>query len=139
MKIRTHATARAAYECVAHRRDRDSRNADRYGALAHKLPGMILQHGLAQTTGFLLAKGKTEHRDLFEDLLAVLCAIRVVDDGNVESLHRRVVEADLDVTLVLTRRSLEAAGWLKCYVQGVMGLNSTGDTSAVDASKREGR
>ena len=152
--VRTHTVARAAYERVhAHRSDPKKKE---YGALAHKLPGMILENGLAQATGFLLAKGKPEHCALLDDLNAVLRAAEAVDTAEGRGLHRKdlpasgsvtaettvdaadegrdgrdlhqnVIESDLRQTMVLTRRSLEASGWIKRYVQGVLRVGATGD------------
>ena len=130
MKVRTHAVARAAYECVARRRDesqgRKGMDDANYGALAHKLPGMILENGLAQATGFLLAKGNPEHRVLLDDLCVVLRAAETTTASDGPRLHQEVLNSDLDRTLILTRLSLEAAGWLKRYAQGVLRVDATG-------------
>ncbi len=113
--IRTHAVAAAAYQCVsAHK---DSPREREYRALAYTLPSMILQNGLAQATGFLLAKGKDEHRALLDDLNAVLRS----SAANGEQFHEMVIEADLAQTMRFTRQSLEASGWIKRYAQGVLG------------------
>lgn len=123
--MRTHAVATAAYQQVDNRRHDPDRKA--YGALAHKLPGMILQNGLAQATGFLLAKGKAEHLALLADLNAVLRASGAVATVDGLALHKAVIGADLSRTLVLTLRALEAAGWIKRYVQGVLRVDATGE------------
>ena len=141
MNIRTHQVARVAYERVAaHREDQDKK---KYGALAHKLPSMILANGLAQATGFLLAKGKSElakgkseHIDLLNDLNAVLCAAGATTTSDGTKLHQTVIESKLNQTMLLTRRSLEASGWLKRYVQGVLGVDATGENTT-DDSQRE--
>ena len=126
-QIRTHVVASRAYDQVQARRNHPDEKA--YGALAHKLPGMILQNGLAQATGFLLAKGKAEHLALLNDLNAVLrvAGVSTADDG--AALHQAILASDLTQTLRLTRRALEASGWLKRYVQGVLRVNATGETS----------
>ena len=131
MNIRTHQVSRKAYERVDARRE--AQNKKKYGALAHKLPSMILTNGLAQATGFLLAKGESEHCALLNDLNAVLRVTNTstADDG--PALHQQVIDSNLSQTLLLTRRSLEASGWIKRYVQGVLGLNATGDTSDENA------
>lgn len=140
MKVRTHAVARAAYECVARRRDEKGRHGvdkEKYGALAHKLPGMILENGLAQATGFLLAKGTpehSEHRALLDDLSATLRAAETTTASDGSHLHQEIIDSDVDRTLMLTRRSLEAAGWLKRYAQGVLRVNATGTRAADDES-----
>ena len=128
--VRTHTVAKTAYERVhAHRSDPKKKE---YGALAHKLPGMILENGLAQATGFLLAKGKPEHRALLDDLNAVLRSAEILATADGPALHREVIESDLHRTLVLTRRSLEASGWIKRYVQGVLRVGATGDPESTE-------
>ena len=128
--VRTHTVAKTAYERVhTHRSDPKKKE---YGALAHKLPGMILENGLAQATGFLLAKGKPEHRALLDDLNAVLRSARILTTADGPALHREVIESDLHRTLVLTRRSLEASGWIKRYVQGVLRVGATGDPESTE-------
>ncbi|MCY4589135.1 MAG: type III-B CRISPR module-associated protein Cmr5 [Alphaproteobacteria bacterium] len=131
MQIRTHAVASEAYARVAVRRDDQGKNAltkKEYGTLAHKLPGMILSNGLAQATGFLLAKGNPEHKALLDDLNAVLRASGAADFRDGATLHRHIIESDLRQTLMLTRRALEASGWIKRYVQGVLRVDATGDS-----------
>ena len=130
MTVRTHVVAGRAYECVAARRDHPARK--KYGALAHKLPGMIIENGLAQATGFLLAKGKDEHRALLCDLNAVLRAAGATTTEDGPELHRAIIDSGLDRTLMLTRRSLEASGWLKRYAQGVLGVSAAGDDDESD-------
>ena len=133
MMIRAHEIAKATYKRIAARREVETgeRGNDKdYSALAHKLPSMILMNGLAQTTGFLLAKGTketSEHHVLLDDLCAVLRIIEATNAINGQDFHREVIEADFDQTLLLTRRSLEASGWLKRYVQGVLGVDVTGE------------
>ena len=133
MTVRTHTVAKTAYKRVNARRDDAWKK--KYGALAHKLPGMILQNGLAQATGFLLAKSKgndDEHAALLDDLNHVLRAAGVSDAEGGCHLHKKVIASDLHQTLLLTRRSLEASGWLKRYAQGVLGVDATGERFADD-------
>jgi CRISPR-associated protein Cmr5 len=123
--LRTHIVARVAYERVIARKGAACKKE--YGALAHKLPGMILQNGLAQATGFLLAKGKDEHKALLDDLAFLLKEIKATTSGSGETLHNEIIAANLDNTLLLTRRSLEASGWIKRYVQGALKIDATGE------------
>lgn len=126
-KIRTHEVAIAAYRVVEARKGSEIEKT--YGALAHKLPGLVLQNGLAQATGFLLAKGKEEHLALLGDLRQVLRATGATSTEDEVVFHREIIGADLAATMRLTRRVLEAAGWMKRYVQGVLGVDATGDTA----------
>jgi CRISPR-associated protein Cmr5 len=117
----------------------------KYGAIAHKLPGMILQNGLAQATGFLLAKGNNSDDDhhswLLDDLNAVLRAGGGAAHADRVALHEAIIAADLPQTLKLTRAALEASGWLKRYVQGLLRISATGDdadeTDETDASQKD--
>lgn len=133
MNVRAHRVAKAAYACVEARKNET--NKKKYGAIAHKLPGMILQNGLAQATGFLLAKGAgaPEHLMLLDDLTAVLRAGGALDVASGDALHQEIIGADLAKTLKLTRAALEASGWIKRYVQGVLRVTATGD----DANEQE--
>lgn len=133
--IRTHAVASEAYERVDARRDESWKK--QYGALAHRLPGMILQNGLAQATGFLLAKGKSEHLALLGDLNAVLRAADAVPASTADgpALHGLVIGSGLTDTMHLTRRSLEASAWIKRYVQGVLRVDATGEQAVEDETQ----
>lgn len=126
-ELRTHVLARAAYERVIARQDAPFKKE--YGALAHKFPGMILQNGLAQATGFLLAKGGAEHLALLADFAALLGGTGAVISADPDALHREIIRADLNATLQLTRRALEASSWIKRYVQGALRINATGETN----------
>lgn len=126
MNIRSHRVAQAAYQCVAARKNFAEKK--QYGALAHQLPILILQNGLAQATGFLLAKGKPEHLALLDDLAQVL-DYKKEKRGD---FHPEVIAADALTTMQLTRRALEATGWIKRYVQGVLKVDATG--SSVEGS-----
>jgi CRISPR-associated protein Cmr5 len=84
METRNQRYARAAYDQVTAIEGQPVEK--KYGALALNFPVMVLQSGLAQATGFLLAKGKkekdeknkqeekakNEHLRYLDDLAAVL-------------------------------------------------------------------
>jgi CRISPR-associated protein Cmr5 len=132
--IRTHTVATAAYETVRARAELPADQRKQYGALAHKLPGLILQNGLAQATGFLVAKGANSpaHIAVLDDLHRVLHATRTTNGQNGRALHQEIIAADLPRTMLLTRRALEAGGWIKRYVQGVLRLGPTGEPEGQD-------
>ncbi|MCG5531157.1 type III-B CRISPR module-associated protein Cmr5 [Halorhodospira halochloris] len=136
MTLRTHRVATTAFSRVEARLGLDDEERKKYGAIAHKLPGMVLQNGLAQSTGFLLAKGENRDGDhhslLLDDLIAVLAASGAIKDGQCErlALHQRIIKADLGETLRLTRAVLEASGWMKRYVQGLLRIGATGESTA---------
>ena len=141
IKTRTHAVAMAAYERVFQRKG-DAMEKE-YRSLAHAFPSMILQNRLAQATGFLLAKGKgehkalledmrddaewkretkeaREHKALLEDMRDVLCAAEAVSATDAAALHKEIISADALKTMQLTRHALEASAWIKRYAQGLL-------------------
>lgn len=122
---RSHRVAQQAYQRVAARQTYADKKA--YGALAHKLPILILQNGLAQATGFLLAKARNEHTDLLEDLAQVLRDTGETGCATRDAFHQTILSADTTQTMHLTRRALEASGWIKRYVQGVLKVDATGE------------
>lgn len=92
--------------------------AQKYGAIALNFPVLILQSGLAQACGFVLAKQRQEHLRYLDDLAAVL------GEKNGGALHARVIASSLPDYMHLTRCTLDAAGWFKRYAQGVLGVES---------------
>ena len=115
-ELRSHRVARAAFEAVVARRDAPFRKA--YVALLKGGPGMILVNGLAQTSGFLLAKARDEHLALHEDLRTVLVAAGATRAEDARALHAEIIEADFARTMRLTRSALDACAWMKRYAQG---------------------
>ena len=118
IRTRTSQLATEAYRRVAERSGKASEKA--YSSLANSFPSMILQNGLAQATGFLLAKGKGEHKALLADLNAVLRAAESVTSVDGDALHQRIINADLSETMQLTRHALDASAWIKRYSQGLL-------------------
>jgi len=117
-KTRTQELATEAYRRVVEHKGKPLEKE--YSSLAHSFPSMILQNGLAQATGFLLAKGKGEHQALLNDLNAVLRAAKAVASSSGSELHTEVIKADLSETMQLTRHSLDASAWIKRYAQGML-------------------
>ena len=118
IRTRTQELATEAYRCVVEHKGKT--HEKEYSSLAHSFPSMILQNGLAQATGFLLAKGKDEHKTLLDDLNAVLQAAKAVASTSGSELHTKIIEADLSETMQLTRHSLDASAWIKRYAQGLL-------------------
>ena len=84
-----------------------------YRTLSLNFPTTILQSGLAQAIGFLQAKGKDEH-------LLLLAHIAELLGENKDSLHKKILEADLSHYQLLTRQAIEAASSLKRYTQALL-------------------
>ena len=120
MQIRTQQYALAAYTRI--QAVKNQAHVKEYGALALQFPVMVLQSGLAQASGFLLAKGKVHHLAYLNDLAEIL---GFGGDQKAKDLHRRIIASDLATCQRLTRNALDAAAWLKRYAQGELKADPT--------------
>ena len=114
MTIRSQKYAQEAYPLVAEMQKHQLEV--KYRTLALNFPSMILQSGLSQAIGFLMAKGEDEHQMLL-DHLATLVLDKQEQD---KQLHQTILTADLTHYQLLTRQTLEAASWLKRYTQALL-------------------
>lgn len=122
--MRTQDYARRAFKKIEAQVDReDKTKAKEYGQWALKFPTLMLQAGLAQASGFLLAKKQTEYLVDLADLVAEGLA----EGPTADEFHQRIIDSDLAAYQRLTRRTLEAAGWLKRYAQAVLKAEAGGD------------
>lgn len=108
-----------AFECVNKRNTEDLKRE--YATVAHKLPVQILQNGLTQALGFLLAKGRKEHTALLQDLSYIL------GFADFDTLHKSAIKANNLETMKLTRDSIQASATIKRFVQGILKVSATGD------------
>lgn len=107
--IRTQKYAELAYPLVSEIQGKDL--ANKYRTQALNLPTMILQSGLMQMVGFLLAKNEAEHQEIYRHLTILL---------NDPNLHATVQNSDIVAYQRLTRNAIEASGWLKRYTQALL-------------------
>lgn len=110
--IRSQKYAQRAYGLIQKVKD-DNKQVKEYRTLALNFPTMILQSGLAQAIGFLQAKGKEEH-------LLLLAHIAELLEENENSLHKKILAADLSHYQLLSRQAIEAASSLKRYTQALL-------------------
>lgn len=110
--IRSQKYAQRAYGLIQKVKD-DNKQVKEYRTLALNFPTMILQSGLAQAIGFLQAKGKEEH-------LLLLAHIAELLGENKDSLHKKILAADLSHYQLLSRQAIEAASGLKRYTQALL-------------------
>lgn len=115
MKIRTQDYAKAAYPLVAeiHRSPFEAK----YRTLALNFPTMIMQSGLSQAIGFLMAKSSSSS-DEYALLLGHLAKLLGHPDAKI--LHEVVLKSKLKEYQILSRRSLDATAWLKRYTQALL-------------------
>lgn len=116
MKIRTQDYAKNAYPLVSGMQ-RAPFEA-KYRTLALTFPTMIMQNGLSQAIGFLMAKDKEEHREILSHIAKLLN----YPDG--KALHEDILKSDITKYQLLTRRAIEAASWLKRYTQALLDKES---------------
>ncbi len=97
-----------------------------YVTIAKKFPSLVHTCGLAQAVAFYEAKGKTKpgkpekpHIRYLKDLAAVLTSAGHQQIGTVEQLTKKVREEPLSGYLRLSRDAINAASWLKRYVEAV--------------------
>ena len=110
--IRSQKYAQRAFGLIQKVKD-DNKQVKEYRTLVLNFPTMILQSGLAQAIGFLRAKAKEEH-------LLLLAHIAELLGENKDSLHKKILEADLSHYQLLTRKAIEAASSLKRYTQALL-------------------
>ncbi|MCZ2340776.1 MAG: type III-B CRISPR module-associated protein Cmr5 [Bacteroidales bacterium] len=97
-----------------------------YVTITKKFPSLIHTCGLAQAVAFYEAKGKTKpgkpekpHLRYLKDLAAVLTAVGHQQIGSVDQLADKVRREPLSGYLRLSRDAINAASWLKRYVEAV--------------------
>ena len=112
MKIRTQDYAKRAYPLVS--AIQHVNFAEKYRTLALTFPTMIMQNGLSQAIGFLMAKDKEEHREILQHIAGLLNS----PDG--KALHEIILKSNITQYQLLTRRAIEASSWLKRYTQALL-------------------
>lgn len=112
--IRSQKYAQRAFGLIQKVKE-ENKKVKEYRTLALNFPTMILQSGLAQAIGFLQAKGKEEHLLLLAHIAELL-----EENENKDSLHKKILEADLSHYQLLTRKAIEAASSLKRYTQALL-------------------
>ena len=123
MQTRSQRLAQAAFRRVSDRKGH--KKFDEYTTFAKKFPALIHTCGLAQAVAFAQAKGaskdgrgKTPEAKYLTDLAMVV--LNAAEDDNhdaSDALAEKARTVDLNVYLRLSRDALEAAGWLKRYVE----------------------
>lgn len=127
-KFRSQQMAQAAYPLVA--RLQRSNVESKYRTLALNFPSMILQSGLSQSIGFLMAKGKfvekTETEKANDEFCLLLNHLAELLSNDKESqmcgydLHQLVLKASVTEYQLLTRKALDASTCLKRYTQALL-------------------
>jgi CRISPR-associated protein Cmr5 len=107
--------AQAAYASVLRHVDSgDKGTPDKYASFARSFPSLVHACGLAQAVAFAKAK---DHGQYLEDLAAVLNATGHPEAASKDSLERATREHSVPAYVRLSRNALQAASWLKRYVE----------------------
>ncbi len=112
---RSQKLAQAAYARIALHTNSGRKNPDKeYVSFAKKFPALIHTCGLAQAVAFALAK---KHTDYIADLTEVLRAADHSEMTGQDPLDRHARTQQLTGYLRLSRDAINAASWLKRYVE----------------------
>lgn len=102
--------------------DENSPERKKYGAMAHKLPVLILTAGLAQALGFLAAKSSEAMNErLFKDLASTLGK---TDEKQLLFHSRGGDEQTLADYLRLTQDALAALLWYKRFAESILDVKA---------------
>ena len=112
---RSQRLAQAAFPQIQARRSRlNEKQFKEYVSVAKKFPALVHTCGLAQAVAFALAKKET---DYVADLTEVLKAARHSEITEQQPLDHHARTQQLSGYLRLSRDAINAAGWLKRYVE----------------------
>lgn len=119
IQTRSQKFAQAAYSQISEHIENGSRKPDKeFVSIVKKFPALIHTCGLAQAVAFYEAN---EHSEYLERLANVLNRTGYVDDA--DSLGNKVRESKLQRYILLSRHVINAASWLKRYVEVAEGEN----------------
>ncbi len=90
--------------------------AKEYKSRCDNFPVMVMQAGLAQAVGFMLAKGKDNNA--YSQYLNDLASVMGVADG--KNFHDKIIAAQRADYRRLSRETLNAAGWFKRFGQAYL-------------------
>lgn len=124
MAIRTREQQRAhsAYTQVSAISSEAEPRRKAYGRMAHKLPVLIRQAGLAQALSFVEAKGTNGANRIVDHLAGYLKEGKLLSDAGRNTLLSRSREADIAEYMLLTREIQAALLWHKRYAQSVLNV-----------------
>lgn len=127
-KFRSQKMAQDAYSLVAEIKGKEVES--KYRTLALTFSSMILQSGLSQATGFLLAKGKFLEKTEIERANNEFCLLlnhlaELLSDDKTnkmcgDDLHQLVLNASITEYQLLTRKALDASTCLKRYTEALL-------------------
>ena len=87
-----------------------------YKSRCDNFPVMVMQAGIAQAVGFMLAKGK--ENQAYSQYLNDLASVMGEADGT--AFHAKIIAVQIPDYRKLTRETLNAAGWFKRFGQAYL-------------------
>ena len=131
---RSQRLAQKAYACVeVWKKNAKDKDFDEYSTFARKFPALVHACGLAQAVAFARAKRSSKKEEggvecrYLTDLAAVLTAGGHESVPGADALADLTRSAPVPVYLRLTRDALDAAVWLKRYVEAVAADKPAGE------------
>jgi CRISPR-associated protein Cmr5 len=109
VQTNTQKMAQAAYQQIVQRRPNKE-----FISFAREFPSLVHSCGLAQAVAFAKAKKRVEY---LEDLAAVLKAVDHSEGDSPDNLELATRKHAVAAYIRLSRNALQAAGWLKRYVE----------------------
>jgi CRISPR-associated protein Cmr5 len=107
---------------------------DKYGSMAHALPILIRQAGLAQALSFVATRKSEGQKRLLEDLNLVVNSLFA--DTSARTLDKRArEESGLLEYQLLTREVIANLVWFKRYAVSFLDVDASVDTTEVLAVK----
>lgn len=110
-KTNNQKMAQAAYDRII-----DRQRSKEYASFARSFPSLIHSCGLAQAVAFAMAK---EHKDYAGDLADILKAAGHPEAASADALDKTARTTPVAAYVRLSRNALQAAGWLKRYVEAL--------------------
>lgn len=110
--------AQAAYESIIRRVDpKGSGLPEKYASFARSFPSLVHSCGLAQAIAFARSK---DHGQYLDDLATVLSKIGHPEAASASEFERATRENLVRAYVRLSRNALQAASWLKRYVEATV-------------------
>lgn len=119
MATREQKYAESAYNLISEIGKNGDAYHQKYGSLAHKLPILVRQAGLAQALAFAATRKPAAQQKLLEHIA------RTVLDSDMDTLLHQSRALPLMQYMHLTDDVMLALTWYKRYAQSVLGIDPT--------------
>ena len=139
MTLKKQRLAQAAYERVSQRKKEAETYRKEYRSFAREFPTLVHQCGLAQAVAFAQANAndrtkKKHYEDYGNDLAAVLKAAGHEEIADLSALAEKTRSLPMTAYVRLSRDALDAAVWLKRYVEALFEVKKREDRTCETTS-----